>query len=67
MGKLKKAILLSFRTKVLVPVVGVMVLVVAVSMWLVNRRVTTQLQSDAAKQLAGAFRPAAENVTRSGR
>lgn len=54
MGKLKKAILLSFRTKVLVPVVGVMVLLLAVSMWLVNRRVTSQLRSEAAKQMAGA-------------
>lgn len=54
MGKLKRAILLNFRTKVIVPVVGVMVLLMAVSMWLVNQRVTRQLQVDVAAQLATA-------------
>jgi len=54
MGKLKRAILLRFRTKVLVPVVAVMVLLLTVTTWLVNRRVTAQLQADAAQQLATA-------------
>ena len=54
MGKLKRAILLNFRTKVIVPVVAVMVLLMVISMGLVNRRVTVQLQNDAAQQLATA-------------
>lgn len=52
MGRLKRTLLLSFRTKVIVPVVAVMVLLMATSMWLVNQRVTRQLETDAAKQLA---------------
>lgn len=52
MGRLKRTLLLSFRTKVIVPVISVMVLLMATSMWLVNQRVTRQLESDAAKQLA---------------
>src|SRR5262245_12551448 len=51
MGKLKTAIMLSFRTKVLVPVVGVMVLLIATTIWLVNKRVTGQLRADAARIL----------------
>ena len=54
MGKLKRAILLNFRTKVIVPVVAVMILLMATSMWLLNGRVTRQLQSQAAEQLATA-------------
>jgi len=54
MGKLKRAILLSFRMKVILPVVAVMVLLMAISMSLVNRRVTHQLLADAAQQLATA-------------
>ena len=41
----------SFRTKVLVPMILVMVLVLAVSMWLVNRRITRQLEAGAAQQV----------------
>lgn len=51
MGKLKRAILLNFRTKVIVPVVGVMVLLMVTTMWLINNRVTRQVQADAAEQL----------------
>ena len=51
MGKLKRAILLNFRTKVIVPVLGVMVLLMATTMWLINNRVTRQVQADAAEQL----------------
>jgi len=54
MGKFKRAILLSFRTKVILPIIGVMVLLMATSMWLVNQRVTRQLQSEAAQQLTTA-------------
>lgn len=51
MGKFKRAILLSFRTKVIVPVMAVMVLLMAISMGLVNRRVTLLLRQEATKQL----------------
>lgn len=54
MGKLKQAILLSFRAKVLVPVLGVMVLMMVVSMWLVNRRYTHLVADNASRQLATA-------------
>ena len=54
MGQLKRTLLLSFRTKVIVPVLGVMALLLATSMLLVNQRVTRQLQADAAEQLATA-------------
>ena len=51
MGKIKRTILLSFRTKVIVPVVVVMVLLMGVSMLLVNQRVTVQFRDEATKQL----------------
>jgi two-component system NtrC family sensor kinase len=54
MGKLKRAILLNFRTKVIVPVVGVMIVLMATSMWLINQRITRQVQADASEQLAKA-------------
>jgi len=44
----------SFRTKVLAPMILVMVLVLAVSMWLVNRRITRQLEASAAQQVTTA-------------
>jgi len=52
MGKLKTAIMLSFRTKVLVPVVAIMVLLIAMSNWLVSRRVTAQLRAGASETLS---------------
>jgi len=45
---------LGFQAKVLVPVVTVMVLLMAVTMWLVNRRVSAQLESEALQQLQSA-------------
>lgn len=54
MGKLKRAILLNFRTKVIVPVLGVMVVLMATSMGLVSQRVTRQLQAQATEQLTTA-------------
>ena len=51
----------SFRAKVLVPVITVMVLLLAVSMGLVNGRVTRQLQASAARQVSTA--EAALNIT----
>ena len=44
----------SFRTKVLMPVILVMVLMLAVSMWLVNGRITRQLQANAGQQVTTA-------------
>lgn len=44
----------SFRTKVLVPVIVVMALLLAVSMWLVNRRVKEQIHENASEQLNAA-------------
>ena len=43
-----------FHTKVLVPVIAVMVLLVAVTMYLVNHRLTSQLHDEADKALATA-------------
>jgi two-component system NtrC family sensor kinase len=51
MERIKSAFRLSFRTKVIVPAVAVMILLLAASMWLVNRQITKQLQEDAAQSL----------------
>ena len=51
MESAKTKIRFSFRTKVLVPVVIVMVLLMTVSMWLAYRRVHNQLQDEARNQL----------------
>jgi two-component system, NtrC family, sensor kinase len=40
----------SFQTKVLVSVVAIMVLLTATSMWVVNRRIETQMREDAAQR-----------------
>ena len=47
----KTKIQFSFRTKVLVPVVVVMVLLMATSMWLAYRRVYNQMQTEARNKL----------------
>src|SRR5262245_16165142 len=44
----------SFSTKVLVPVLASMVLLVATTAWLVNQRLTQQFQAEAARRLATA-------------
>jgi len=44
----------NFRTKVLVPVVGCMVVLMAVTVYVVNHRITQQFQSEAGKSLAAA-------------
>src|SRR5438105_10850712 len=54
MERIKASILFSFRPKVIAPVVAVMILLIAVSMWLVNLRITKQLQDDAAELLVAA-------------
>ena len=54
MGKLRAAILLSFRSKLLIPVLAIMLaLVVAVTL-LVTQRVTAQVEADAKATLASA-------------
>ena len=45
---------LSFSTKVLLPVVTVMVLLMAIDVWLVDRRLTRQFETEAARNLATA-------------
>jgi signal transduction histidine kinase len=50
---------LRFSTKVLVPVVTVMVLLMAINVWMVERRLTRQFETEAAQSLAtadGVFR-----------
>ncbi len=42
---------ISFQAKVLVPVVTVMILLVAATMWLVNRRISAQLHEQAVREL----------------
>ena len=54
MGKLRAAILLSFRSKLLIPVLLIMVALVAVVTWLVSSRVTAQVETDAQRALATA-------------
>ena len=51
MSRLPASFKISFRTKVLVPVVVVMVLLLAVSMWLMNWRFKEQIQTGAAAEL----------------
>ena len=45
---------LSFQAKVIIPAVSIMVLLVAVTMWVVNRRISRQLQREAAQSLVTA-------------
>src|SRR5580698_1376505 len=42
---------ITFQMKVLVPVVTVLVLLIAAAMWVVNQRITTQVRTEAARQL----------------
>ena len=51
MEKLKAKLAVSFSTKVLLPVVTIMVLLLAITVWLVNRRITQQYQMEAARSL----------------
>src|SRR6185503_17702384 len=51
MSRLRALLAVSFRAKVLVPVVGVMVLLTAILMWLDDRRTLHQLQTATAQQL----------------
>jgi len=54
MHRLPRPSRLSFQAKVLIPAVSIMVLLVAVTMWVVNQRISRQLQREAARSLVTA-------------
>src|SRR5438128_780723 len=54
MEKIQAGLQVSFSTKVLVPMVTIMVLLLALTVWLVNRRIARQFQAEAASNLATA-------------
>jgi signal transduction histidine kinase/ActR/RegA family two-component response regulator len=54
MGKLRAAILLSFRSKLLIPVLLIMVALVAAITWLVSNCVTAQFEAEASRTLGTA-------------
>ena len=59
MEKLRARFELSFSAKVLVPVIASMVLLLAITVWTVNDRLTRQMQTEAVRSLAtaeGVFR-----------
>lgn len=67
MEKLRDTLHVSFSTKVIVPVVGTMVLLMAVTVWMVNERLTEQFQVDGLRSLertAGEFQNARKSSTR---
>jgi two-component system NtrC family sensor kinase len=54
MSRLRKLLAVSFRAKVLVPVIFVMVCLLAVTAWVVNQRITKQFESEATLTLRNA-------------
>src|SRR5205809_483396 len=56
MEKLKARLQLSFSTKVLIPVLTIMVLLLAITVWIVNRRITRQFETAATDSLKTADR-----------
>jgi len=54
MEKTRAKLRISFSIKVIVPMVTIMVLLLAVTVWLVNGRLTNQFEEDAARNLAHA-------------
>src|SRR4051812_38392424 len=54
MSRLRKLLAVSFRAKVLVPVIFVMVCLLAVTAWVVNQRITKQFESEAIMTLNNA-------------
>lgn len=54
MGKLRAALLLSFRSKLLIPVLAIMLALVVAITWLVTIRVTAQVETDATRTLSTA-------------
>lgn len=51
MGRSRSIVKASFSTKVMVPLVSIMVLQLILTVWLVNRRITRQFQTQAARSL----------------
>src|SRR6266571_1035595 len=56
MEKLKTRLRFSFSTKVLIPVLTTMVLLLALTVWIVNRRITRQFETAATDSLKTADR-----------
>src|SRR5437016_14191708 len=54
MEKLRARLQVSFSTKVLVPVVAILVLLPVITVWLVNRRLTDEFENAAVRSLAHA-------------
>ena len=54
MEKIRDRLAVSFGTKVLVAVITTMVLLLAMTVWTVNRRITRQFQTEAGRNLATA-------------
>jgi two-component system, NtrC family, sensor kinase len=54
MEKLRNSLQVSFSTRVIVPVVATMVLLMAITVWILNNRVTQQFQGEAVRSLARA-------------
>ena len=54
MGKLRARFILSFRAKLLAPVIAIMVLLLALTVWVLNQRITQQLETEAKRTLATA-------------
>lgn len=52
MEKLRDSLHVSFSTRVIVPVVATMVLLMAITVWMVNHRLTEQFQDEAVRSLA---------------
>src|ERR1051325_1227576 len=54
MSRLRKFLAVSFRAKVLLPVIAVMVSLIAITAWVVNERITRQVENDSRTALATA-------------
>jgi two-component system NtrC family sensor kinase len=54
MSRLRKILAVSFRAKVLLPVIAVMVSLIAITAWVVNQRITRQVENDSRTALATA-------------
>jgi signal transduction histidine kinase/CheY-like chemotaxis protein len=51
MSRLRKLLAISFRAKVLVPVIFVMISLLAITAWIVDRRITKQFENEAMRTL----------------
>ncbi|MBI3876644.1 MAG: hypothetical protein HY300_11960, partial [Verrucomicrobia bacterium] len=56
MGKLRAKLIVSFRAKVLFPMLAVMFVLLAVTVWVLDQRITQQMETEARRTLAGADR-----------